>query len=213
MAVGPQYQDPPVAVVIKPHWCIGYTSPWNVSGLVDPEGEALPLQKKLQKRHRARQGRNGQLLGAKKPWARKSPIKAPRCLEPNCLNKRVLGWRAGGGTREMAYLMQRSGTAWPLQNSWLRLLQLCKFVEINTVILLSCQKKKTKCLLNLQIGPAISQNQYEAQKHNVSLIFSSSKGIYLSACSQIHFLLSLQVIIICVLYSFIFLSLTFHIRK
>ena len=34
-----------------------------------------------------------------KPWARKSPIKAPRCLEPNCLNnKRVLGCCAGDGT-------------------------------------------------------------------------------------------------------------------
>ena len=45
------------------------------------------------------QGRNGQLLGAKKLWARKSPIKAPRCLEPNCLNnKRVLGCCAGDGT-------------------------------------------------------------------------------------------------------------------
>lgn len=59
----------------------------------------ITFVEKVAETHRARQGRNGQLLGAKKPWARKSPIKAPRCLEPNCLNnKRVLGCCAGDGT-------------------------------------------------------------------------------------------------------------------
>lgn len=82
-----------------PHWCIWLHLSLECFRAGWPWEGGITFVEKVAETHRARQGRNGQLLGAKKPWARKSPIKASRCLEPNCLNnKRVLGCCAGDGT-------------------------------------------------------------------------------------------------------------------